>query len=392
MNTELIFKCLSEILAVDIDELKAFDLDAELTELGMTSLMFVSFIVRIEEVLNIEVFDSDLMLDNFSTLRKLLQTLKKYSSDNAAVLKKVLVLDADNVLWKGISGEEKVIIDQDVIDFQKDLCALYDRGVLLCLCSKNSKQLIDLSFSAEDMLIKKGHFVVFIANRNDKASNIKSIADELNLSLSSFVFVDDSDYELGYVSANLPEISCIKADYSTLTFREELMSSFANMQPSTMDRSALYRNQKEREKEKKNHLTIEDYNRSLETQVTCGIAEIDQCARLSELTMRTNQFNLSDAHYTADEMSEFISNDAYDVIALSAEDKYGDMGIVGVAILHSSTIECFCVSCRVFDRGFENLLLNEIISRCPVPIGIYRDNGKNDKFKSFYSDRGLQTI
>ena len=118
MNTELIFKCLSEILAVDIDELKAFDLDAELTELGMTSLMFVSFIVKIEEVLNIEVFDSDLMLDNFSTLRKLLQTLKKYSSDNAAVLKKVLVLDADNVLWKGISGEEKVIIDQDVIDRQ----------------------------------------------------------------------------------------------------------------------------------------------------------------------------------------------------------------------------------------------------------------------------------
>ena len=198
MNKKKILEVLASELNQKATDLAALPLDTALSDLGMTSIIFISFIVKVEATFDIEILDSDLLFDNFATIEKLMHTLSKYLPGLSPV-KKVLVLDADHVLWRGVSGEEEIVIDEAILQFQQFLLNLYRRGVLLCLCSKNESFLIEEAFSNPKMILKKEHFAVLSASRIDKARQIQTIAQELNLSPESFVFVDDSDYELGYV-------------------------------------------------------------------------------------------------------------------------------------------------------------------------------------------------
>ncbi|MBQ7335757.1 MAG: HAD-IIIC family phosphatase [Clostridia bacterium] len=394
MNQDQILACLAETLKKDPEELQKLDPDASLSTVGMTSLSFISFIVKVESEYNIEVLDSDLIFENFETVNKLFQTLSKYFPSETPI-KKVLVLDADNVLWKGISGEEPLLLDDNVLMFQNTLLELYNRGVLLCLCSKNRPELIEQAFALPEMQLKKEHFAVFLANRTDKATNLRAIEEELNLSSDSYVFVDDSDYELGYVQLNIPKVECIKMEYPTPnSFFERLSSLFASVQATTdLNRTQLYREQKEREKEKKAFTSIQAYNASLKTVPICRKACTKDCARLAELSVRTHQFNLSAVGYTEEMLKKLLEDPDHVVFSLSVSDKYGDMGIVGMAVLYRKTIEAFMLSCRVFDRDLELVLLDEI-KACAgeVLYGVYRENDKNRQFANFYSNNGVFTV
>ncbi len=394
MKKNIFLKSLSETLKMPLLEMQKFDPNAPLTEIGMTSLSFISFIVKLEEETNIEVLDSDLIFENFSTINKLCETLSKYFPD-AHPIKKVLILDADNVLWKGISGEETIVIDNAVLKFQKLLLDFYEKGVLLCLCSKNQPNLIEQTFTSPQMLLNKEHFAVFLANRQDKASNLQTIANELNLSSDSFVFADDSDYELGYIQLNFPDVECIKIDYDApIGFCEKLSNLFSNVQASSdLNRTQLYREQKEREKEKHRFTSVQEYNDSLKTQISCQNAVIDDCARLSELSIRTHQFNLSNKQYSQEELQKLIVDPDYIVLSISVQDKYGDMGIVGMAVVHQTTIEAFMLSCRVFDRDLEHVLLNKIKQSVHSPLyGVYTPTDKNQHFANFYSNNEVTVI
>lgn len=394
MKKETILQCLSETLGLSLSELQKTDPDTHLLDIGLTSLSFISFIVKIEQELEIEVLDSDLIFDNFATINKLYDTLSKYFPDESPV-KKVLVLDADNVLWKGVSGEEAIVIDETVLNFQSLLLSFYEKGVLLCLCSKNQTELIEQAFQSTGMLLGKEHFAVFLANRLDKASNLQTIAIELNLSPDSFVFADDSDYELGYIGLNFPEVECIKIDHSTQNgVCDRLSALFSGVQAtSDLNRTQLYREQKEREKEKHRFTSVQEYNASLQTQTTCQAASVNDCARLSELSIRTNQFNLSNKCYSQDEMQALLADPSYLVLSLSVRDKYGDMGLVGMAVVHQTTVEAFMLSCRVFDRDLELVLLNEIKARIKSPLcGVYRRTDKNQGFSNFYSNNGVTVV
>ena len=391
---EKIMLCLSEILGKSIDEIEQTAPDITLTEIGMTSLTFIEFIVKLEEALGIEVLDSDLLFDHFENKKKLFETLSKYIPGEAYSLKKVLILDADNVLWKGISGEEELRIDETVREFQEFLLTLHHRGVLLCLCSKNQPELIEQAFASPDMLLNKEHFAVFLANRHDKASNITMISKELNLSPDSFVFADDSDYELGFIALNLPEITTVKVDYTAPDFFEKIAALFANVQASSkLNRTQLYREQKEREKEKHRFTSVQEYNRSLKTKTICRLATADECERLAELSARTHQFNLSNMQYTPTELESLLSDHDSAVFSLSVRDKYGDMGIIGMAVVKKKTIEAFLLSCRVFDRDFELVLLDKIKETIGTSLfGIYRATEKNQQYTDFYKKNGVTVI
>ena len=393
MNKEVILQCLSEILEISRKELDELDFKTPLEDVGFTSLKFITFIVQIEEALKIEVLDSDLLLEKFSTLENSFATLSKYFPDERK-LKKVLILDADNVLWKGISGEEAIIIDDDVINFQKYLSDLYDNGVLLCLCSKNQTRFIEESFALPDTILKKQHFAVFVANQKDKVTNIKFIAEALNLSSDSFVFVDDSDYELGYVSAMLPDVECVKFTYPPFDSVQIISKHFSAVQKSSdINRTKLYHEQKEREKEKNHFSSVDEYNLSLNTCVLCKEAGSEECSRLSELSIRTHQFNLSNREYTKEELEKLICDANYKIFSLSAQDKYGDMGIVGMAVVNQNIIEAFMLSCRVFGRDFEKTLINKIKEDLAAPLlGVYIRTDKNYSYSDFYKDNGVKTI
>ena len=212
--------------------------------------------------------------------------------------------------------------------------------------------------------------------------------------MDAVVFVDDSDYELGFVGMNLPEMECIKLDYSDGTVIDHITSLFSDVQPtSDLNRTQLYLEQKAREKDKLRFTSTEEYNSSLMTRVRVARAELGQCARLSELSARTHQFNLSAKSYTEVELQRMITGGQCDIFVLDAADKYGDMGIVGMAVLRDDVIEAFMLSCRVFDRGFEYTLLDAIKSAASGQIsGIYTATEKNKRFADFYKSNGVITL
>ena len=397
MSTEKVLSLLGKTLEKDKEEIRCFPGDASLNDLGLNSIRFIQFIVAFEEAFTVEVLDSDLLLSKFDTLDHLFETLKKYIEEPTP-LKKVLVCDCDNVLWHGIAGEEKLGIDKAVLDFQQELIRLYDSGVLLCLCSRNEPEYIDEAFASLDMPLRKEHFICTRINRRDKASNLKEIAAELNLCLDSFVFVDDSNYEIGLIQALLPEVETVKADYPDLSFMEELKRLFQSQPSQDINRTQLYRAQKEREKAKRQFSTVEDYNQSLDTHYACAIAATDQATRIAELSQRTNQCNLSSVRYTKEQIESFLSCSEYGVLSLSVTDTYGDMGLVGAAVVRlaekQAVIEGFFLSCRVFDRGFEVVLLDRIKEMVAGKAlsGIYLPNEKNRRYCHFYEDNGVACL
>ena len=183
----------------------------------------------------------------------------------------------------------------------------------------------------------------------------------------------------------------IRADADDPELCEKIDSCFEGAD-SDVDRTKQYRDQKEREKEKLRCQSVEEYNNSLESRVKTSLCAEEDAPRVAELSQRTNQFNLSGARYTEDDVRRFISSDEYRVLSLCASDKYGDMGIVGAAVVRlgdSPVIEGFFISCRVFGRGFENLLLDEVKRVSPNAGGIYRRTDKNAQFENFYTENGV---
>ncbi len=390
MDKDKILEILADILDINSAELKKMPETVKLTELELTSLQFIQFIIAIEEKFNIEVLDSDLIMSNFETLENLYKTLTKYFFKEIT-LKKVLICDCDNVLWHGISGEEEIYTDSLTEKFQNTIIDLYNKGVLICLCSKNTEENITSAFSTLSMPLNKNHILLSKINFNDKASNIKELANELNLSFDSFVFVDDNPYELDLVSAIIPEITVVQANYPSEAFIEEIKLYF-KAGTSDFNRTEQYRNQKERESQRQRFSTPQEFNASLKTKFTCTNAHIEQASRISELSMRTNQFNLSSSRYTENEIISLINNKEYSLYTLSVTDKYGDMGIVGAAIVKNgaAVITDFFLSCRVFGRDFEKVLIDKIKSDFAYPIsGIYRRTDKNLRFAHFYTENGV---
>ena len=229
----------------------------------------------------------------------------------------------------------------------------------------------------------------------NKAENIKAISNELNLSADSFVFVDDSDYELGLINTLLPEVETVRANYSDMAFLDEINSLFGERSAQDLNRTQLYIQQKEREKTKLHVSTVTEYNNSLETKWVCAIDDITQAERIAELSQRTNQFNLSGTRYNKEQIMKFIEEKSKHVISLSVRDKYGDMGMIGAAVVsvfeNTAVIDSFFLSCRAFDRGFEVVLMDEIKRYCGDKSlsGIYIPTDKNARYADFYNKNGV---
>ena len=394
MNKEKIMSILGSLVGIGENELSAYSMDTKLTDLGLDSIKFIQFVVEIENEFGIEILDSDLLLSNFETLENLFSTLEKYFNERFPV-KKVIVCDCDNVLWMGIAGEEKTHIEKSNQVLHDALSLLYKKGVLICLCSKNDEADIDKAFNDPNMKIQKDKFIASKINFEDKVTNLKEISSELNLSLDSFVFLDDSDYELGLVNTFLPEVYTIKADYNNLSFIDELENIFSSNE-SNMDRTKLYKEQKNREKEKNKFTSIDDYNESLQTKIVFHYDIKEESPRVSELSQRTNQFNLSGHRYSTEEIESIAVSVSLHFLTLSVSDKYGDMGIIGAAIYEQQEnaviIRAFYLSCRAFGRKFENCMIDEIKKVQKDVYGIYKETEKNIKYKLFYPNNGVKLL
>ena len=370
--------------------------DVELVDIGLDSIRFIQFIVELENKFEIEVFDSDLLYSNFSTLNKIYETLDKYFvSSTESKLIKCVITDCDGVLWEGIAGEgdsDRSNLTQCNVDTQRTLKSLRDYGIYLCICSKNSQENIKKMLDSETPL-DLSDFAILEWETTDKSSSVKHILRMLHLSPENVVFVDDSLYECGLISAIYPEMTVVFVGDCQLSLSTELSRLFKNLPNKPIDRTELYRQQKEREKIRLYAKSIEEYNQQLQTQVVCSLATREDASRIAELSQRTNRFNASNIRYSEKEIKDLIDDNIYNVYALTAMDIYGDMGLVAAAIVCNDVIQNFMVSCRVFGRGFENVLIEKIKSNQMQPLkGLYQRTSQNSNCRMFYQNVDVEVI
>jgi len=330
--------------------------------------------------------------------------------------RKCLVLDCDNTLWGGVIGEDGMggiklgttFPGSCYKAFQEEVLNLRERGVILALCSKNNElDVLDVLNNHPEMLIKEKHISTWQINWDHKATNLRRLAKELNIGLDSFVFVDDSEFEINLIREQLPEVATIHLTGNTSGYRS-LLSSFGYFDSLTFTaedrrKNEMYGEARIRNKLESESNSIEEYLENLCLEATLGIPTISDIPRCSQLTQKTNQFNLTTCRYSEGQIAELISDKDSDVFYLRVKDKVADLGLVGVAVVRyrelETQIEAFMMSCRAIGRGAETALLAFIASQSKNNHGSsslfakYLYTSKNESLVSnFYEVNGFDKV
>jgi len=324
--------------------------------------------------------------------------------------KKALIFDCDNTLWKGILGEDgfdNIEMSSRTKDgaifseIQAIALAINKQGILIGLCTKNNPEDVDeVIDSHPDMQLRNEHITINKSNWSDKVSNLKAIAQKLNIGLDSLVYVDDSSFEVNLIREQLPEITVLQVPKQLFRYPKMLrenMSLFYNFSFTAEDRKKIemYKHQAKRETVKKEFSDIEDYLASLEFKMTIFEDDESIISRMSQMTQKTNQFNLTTKRYTEADIKNFIENDVSKIIAFSVSDKFGDSGVTGLCIINfhdetqSAEIDTLLMSCRIIGRNIEYAFIDCIIDmikgrKVHVVRSKYIKTQKNEQVKEFY--------
>jgi FkbH-like protein len=292
--------------------------------------------------------------------------------------RKVLVLDLDGTLWGGVIGEDGpggIELGEDGVgkcyrDLQRRIQDLRGTGVLLAVASKNEPADVDKVLAEHPMmLIRSADLATQRVDWNDKVTSLASIAEELSLGLDSFVFLDDNPVERALVAEHLPEVAV--PDFPT---RPELLSTwfvqevvypyFPKLRVLDSDRAKTeqYRARGERSRAIGSSVDLDAFLERLDMQIDLRVDDGFLVDRAAQMTQKTNQFNLTLQRFTPGEVQEMVEGTRHVVITLGYSDRFGDEGIVGLAILDTETAEIvvFLLSCRVIGRGVEDRLLERV--------------------------------
>jgi FkbH-like protein len=325
--------------------------------------------------------------------------------------KKALVLDLDGTVWGGVLGEDGV----DGIEvaesyrgeafraFQRVAKQLGSQGVLLAVVSKNHQDLVRRALrERQDMTLAEGDFVRVTANWRPKHDNLRELAETLNIGVDSLVFVDDSPQECGLVRAMLPDVAVIHVGGEPALHREALLRDgwFDTRELTAEDRTRVgkYRVEVERKDFLDSFESIHDYLRELKVTVRLADAEERDIPRVSQMTLRTNQFNLTTRRLQQPDVRGLLADPATRVLAIHAADRFGDNGTVGTIFLRREDavvhIDNFLLSCRVFSRGIEQGALAAVLDHARATgahevRGVYRATAKNGVVKDFYPRHGF---
>lgn len=311
---------------------------------------------------------------------------------NKGITKKCLVLDCDNVLWGGILSEEGLEnirlgssgLGREYQAFQRFVLTLYKHGIILAVCSKNDLSDVLIMFrNHSEMILKEEHIACFQVNWEDKPHNIKRIAEILNISLDSMVFVDDSLVEIEAVKAILPEVSTI------LYQREKMYEQFSCFNLNvTMDyrevakRNVTYRTNSLRQNLKSQYDNYRDYLNALEMEIDIHKVLPVEYARVAELTQRANKCT-NGKRYTVSDIKKRMSGENTHLYSVFLSDRYSDLGLVGVLGVKDNMLEIFCLSCRALGRNVENRMSSFIKEQFQIKKIEFENTGKNKDFSHF---------
>jgi len=247
---------------------------------------------------------------------------------------------------------------------------LAQKGVIIGLCSKNNPQDVNnVLTSHPDMILKDNNIIIKKVNWNDKVSNLRSIAKDLNIDIGSLVFIDDSSFEIELVKKELPEVSSFQVpskEYEYGLMVREVSNLFYNPLETKEDiqKAKIYKDQFKRSIDKERSGNIESYLESLGLVLTVYIDDLNYSSRIAQMTQKTNQFNLTTKRYSKNEIERFIKDKCKIVISINVSDKYGDSGITGLSILDIDNyeIDTLLLSCRILGRNIEYKFIDIIVN------------------------------
>ncbi len=326
-------------------------------------------------------------------------------------VRKVLALDCDGVLWGGIVGEAGlagVEVGGDGVglafqDLQRQLLLLRETGVVLVTCSKNNPDdAYEVFERRPEMVLRREHLAAERVNWQDKATNLRELAEELDLGLDSFVFLDDNPVERDWVRQACPEVLVPDLPDEPADRVAFVRSApwFVRMRTTEADRtrSESYRDQRHRRELQGSAASFDDFLASLEQQISIEPLHDGTLARATQLCQRTNQFNLTTRRYTAADLERLADDESHELYTLSVRDRFGDSGLTGFAILRldgaDAVVDTLLLSCRVLGRRVEDALLGFLADRARAGgasslVGLYEPTAKNAQVADFYLRRGF---
>lgn len=327
--------------------------------------------------------------------------------------KKCIVLDLDNTLWGGIVGEEDFNgiklgddpIGKAYVEFQRHLLALYERGIILTINSKNNPEdAMKIIKDHPHMILREENFACIKINWNDKISNIKEISKELNIGLDSMVYFDDDPVNRELVRTYLPEVITVELpkDPSYYSYTLLNMNDFNVLKITEEDkkRGVMYLQQRKRIEFEKQTNNLDDFLKNLNICVKIKKTTDYTIPRISQLTLKTNQFNLTTHRYQEEDIRNLSNNKNKLVGCVQVEDKFGDNGITSVYIINKDNnkewiIDTFLLSCRVMGRGVEDGILSYIIQQAKksgvtTVKGHYIPTQKNKPAANFLKNFGFK--
>jgi len=329
--------------------------------------------------------------------------------------RKCLVLDLDNTLWGGIVGDDGLggirlgqgdAESEGFSAFQRYVKGLRMRGVILAVCSKNEERTAREVFEKHpEMELRLEDISCFVANWDDKASNIRTIAQRLEIGLNSMVFVDDNPAERAFVRQLLPEVAVpeLPADPTGYIQEVERHRYFQVVSLSTEDlrRTDFYKANEAREEAQSSVKSIDDFLASLEMIARVGPIDAASIERSVQLINRSNQFNLTTKRYSSGEVLAMLQDPAWITRTVSLADRFGDNGLICVFLgkiqRDALSIDSWLMSCRVLKRGVEQFLLGQILAVAREHglkriLGEYVPTAKNALVKEHYGKLGFAKI
>lgn len=328
--------------------------------------------------------------------------------------KKCVVLDLDNTLWGGVIGDDgmsgiqigELGAGHAFTDFQLWLKELKNRGIILTVCSKNNEDIAKEPFLKHpEMVLRMDDISMFVANWEDKASNIKTIQQTLNIGMDSMVFIDDNPFERDLVKQMIPEITVpdLPEDPSKYLGYLQSLNLFetASFSEEDANRTAQYQAEIGRTVLQRQFANLDDYLISLEMKAECRPFDDFHFPRIAQLTQRSNQFNLRTVRYTEDEVRRISTDDKYITRYFTLKDKFGDHGLISVLILEKQNetlfVNTWLMSCRVLKRGVEEYIINSMMKIAKdngykKVIGEYLKTAKNSMVADIYEKLGFKRI
>lgn len=346
---------------------------------------------------------SDCMKALKEEVLKSINTLKR-------VPKKVLLLDLDNTLWKGLAGEHNLTpvgLSDDGVglafkNFQRVIKIMQANGVILGIVSKNNEEdAFAIIEKHPHMILKKRDFAAYRINWENKDVNIKAIAEELNLGIDSFVFLDDSAAERMLIRESLPSVTVPEfperaedlAGFAVNLYFEYFAS--ASLTEEDRNKTKQYLANKQREELKEEAADFATYLRKMDIRLI-RVSPDENRERLGQLMNKTNQFNLTTKRYDEKELADLLEDESREIFLYRVTDTFGDNGIVGAAVLSYgdvARIEEFTLSCRVMGRMIENAIIEDMEKAAAERgytkiVGKYIPTAKNLPVKELYPSLG----